>query len=43
MHKHLYDDLNADQGAQQQPAHHAAADGTPVTPGDRPPSDPDAT
>jgi sec-independent protein translocase protein TatB len=41
--KHLFDDLNADQAAQQQPAGHAAANGTPVTPGERPPFDPNAT
>ena len=39
VHKHLFGDLNADQGAQQQPA----ANGTPLTPGERPPSDPNAT
>ena len=39
VHKHLSGDLNADQGAQQQPA----ANGTPLTPGERPPSDPNAT
>jgi sec-independent protein translocase protein TatB len=38
MHRHLSGDLNADQGAQQQPARHAAANGT----GERPPSDPNA-
>ena len=43
VHKHLSGDVNADQGAQQQPARQAAADGTSLTPGGRPPSDPDAT
>ena len=43
MQKHLFGDLNADQGAQQQPARQAAANGTPLTPGERPPSDPNAT
>ena len=42
-HKHLSGDLNADQGAQQQPARQAAANGTPLTPGERPPPDPNAT
>jgi sec-independent protein translocase protein TatB len=40
MQKHLSDDLNADQEAQQQPARQAAANGTPLTPGERPPPDP---
>jgi sec-independent protein translocase protein TatB len=39
MHKHLSGYLNADQGAQQQPAPQP----TPLTPGQRPPFDPDAT
>ena len=39
VRKHLFDDLNADQGAQQQ----SAANGTPLTPSQRPPSDPNAT
>ena len=43
VHKHLFGDPDADQGAQQQPARQAAANGTPLTPGERPPSDPDAT
>jgi sec-independent protein translocase protein TatB len=43
VHKHLSGDLNADQGAQQQPARQVAADGTPLTPGARPPFDPNAT
>ena len=34
MHKHLAGDLNADQRAQQQPARQAAANGTPLTPGE---------
>ena len=36
VQKQLLDDLNADPGAQQQPARQAAANGTPLTPGDRP-------
>ena len=43
VHKHLSGDLNADQGAQQQPARQAAANGTPLRPGERPPSDPNVT
>jgi sec-independent protein translocase protein TatB len=43
VHKHLFNDLNADQTAQQQPARQAAANGTPLAPGERPPFDPDAT
>jgi len=39
VHKHLSGDLNADQGARQQPA----ANGTSLTPGERPPFDPNAT
>jgi sec-independent protein translocase protein TatB len=42
VHRHLFDDLDADQGAQP-PARQAAADGTPLTPGERPPSGPNAT
>ena len=38
-YKHLFGDLNADQPAQQQPA----ANGTPLTPGEHPPSGPDVT
>ena len=38
-HKHLFGGLNADQAAQQQPA----ANGTPLTPGEHPPSGPDVT
>lgn len=41
--KHLFDDPDADQGAQQQPARQAAPNGTPLTPGERPPSDTNAT
>ena len=43
VQKHLSGDLNADQRAQQQPARQTAANGTPRTPGERPPFDPDAT
>ena len=43
VQKHLIDPLNADQEAQQQSARQAAANGTPLTPGERPPFDPDAT
>jgi sec-independent protein translocase protein TatB len=43
VQKHLSGDLNADQGAQQQPARQAAANRTPLTPGERPPFDPNAT
>ena len=39
-HKHLFGDLNADQAAQQ-PARQAAANGTPRTPGEHPPSGPE--
>jgi sec-independent protein translocase protein TatB len=39
VQKHLSGDLNADQAAQQQPA----ANGTPLTPGEHPPSGPDVT
>jgi sec-independent protein translocase protein TatB len=42
VQKHLLGDLNADQAAQQQPAPQAAANGTPLTQGERPPFDPDA-
>jgi len=38
-HKHLFGDLDADQAAQQQPA----ADGTPLRPGEHPPSGSDVT
>jgi sec-independent protein translocase protein TatB len=43
VRKHLSGDLNADQGAQQQLARQAAAKGTPLAPGERPPFDPNAT
>ena len=43
VQKHLIDDLNADLGARQQPARQAAANGTPLTPGECPSSDPNAT
>ena len=43
VRKHLSGDLNPDQAAQQQPARQAAANVTPLTPGERPPSDPNAT
>ena len=43
MHKHPSGDLNADHGAQQQPARQPAPNGTPLTPGERPPSDPNVT
>ena len=42
-HKHLSDHPNADQAAQRQPARHAAANGTPLTPAERTPFDPNAT
>jgi sec-independent protein translocase protein TatB len=42
VQRHLFDDPNADQGARQ-PAGQAAANGTPLTPGERPPFDPNAT
>jgi sec-independent protein translocase protein TatB len=43
VQRHVFDDPNADQGAQQQPARQAAANGMPVTPGEGPPVDPNAT
>ena len=43
VQKHLFDDLNGDQGAQQQPTLPATPNGTLLTPGQRPPFDPDAT
>jgi len=43
VHKHLSGDPNADQGAQQQPARQAAPNGTPLTPGERLPFDPNVT
>ena len=42
-YKQLFGDLNADQATQQQPARQAAANGTPRTPGEHPPSGPDVT
>ena len=36
VHKYVFGDLNADQGAQQQPACQAAPNGTPLPPGERP-------
>ena len=36
VHKHLSGDLNADPGAQQQPARQAAPNGAPLTPDERP-------
>jgi sec-independent protein translocase protein TatB len=41
MRKHLSGDPDTDQ--QAQPARQAAANGTPLTPGQRPPSDPNTT
>jgi Sec-independent protein translocase protein (TatC) len=43
VQKQLLDDLNADPGAQQQPTRQVAAGSTPLTPGERPPPDPNAT
>jgi sec-independent protein translocase protein TatB len=43
VQKHLFGDLSADQRAQQQPARQAAANGTPLMPGERRPFDPNAT
>jgi sec-independent protein translocase protein TatB len=43
VRKHLSGDLNADQAARQPPPPQAAANGTPLTLGERPPSDPNAT
>jgi sec-independent protein translocase protein TatB len=43
VRKHVFGDLNADPGARQQPARQAAPNGTPLPPGEPPPSDPDAT
>lgn len=43
VHKHLFDDPHPDHGAQQQPARQPAPNGTPPTPGERPPSHPNAT
>jgi sec-independent protein translocase protein TatB len=42
VHKHLFGDPDADHAAQQ-PARQAAANGTPLTPGEHPPSGPNAT
>jgi sec-independent protein translocase protein TatB len=39
VHKHLFDGPHPDHGAQQQPARQAA----PLTPGERPPPDPNVT
>ena len=39
VHQHLFGDQNADQAAQQRPA----ANATPFTPGEHPPSGPDVT
>jgi sec-independent protein translocase protein TatB len=43
VQRHLFDDLNADQEARQQPARQAVANGTPFTPDGCPPFDPNAT
>ena len=43
VQKHLFDDLNADREAQEPPARPAAANDTPLAPGERPPFDPNAT
>jgi sec-independent protein translocase protein TatB len=43
VRKHLSGDLNADRGAQQQPSRQAAPNGTPLTPGERLPFDPNVT
>jgi sec-independent protein translocase protein TatB len=43
VQKHLFDEPDADQGTQQQAARPAAANGTPLTPGEHPPFDPNAT
>jgi len=43
VHKHLFDGPHPDHGAQQQPARQPAPNGTPLTPGERPPSDPNVT
>lgn len=43
VRKHLFDDLDADQGADRQPARQAAANGTPLAPDHRPPPDPNTT
>jgi len=41
--RHLFDDPNADQEARQPPARQAAANDTPVTPGEHPPLNPNPT
>ena len=43
VHKHLSGDLNAGQAAHQHPARQPAPNGTPLTPGEHPPSGPDVT
>jgi hypothetical protein len=43
VQKHLSGDLSADQETQQQSARQATANGALLTPGERPPFDPDAT
>jgi len=43
VRKHLFDGPHPDHGAQQQPARQPAQNGTPLTPGERPPSDPNVT
>ena len=43
VHKHLSGDLNAAHQVQQQPVSQAAPNGTPLTPDERPPFDPNAT
>jgi sec-independent protein translocase protein TatB len=41
--KHLFDDPNADHGAQHQPPRQAATDDTPLTQDQRPPLNPNPT
>ena len=43
VHKHLLGDPDADQAARQQPVRQAVPNGTPLTPDERPPFDPNAT
>ena len=43
VHKHLLGDPDADQAAQQRPVRQAEPNGTPLTPDERPPFDPNAT
>ena len=43
VQKHLAGDLSADQETQQQSTRQATANGALLTPGERPPFDPDAT